>query len=200
MREELQRIAERVKAWRLEAGLTLQEVSESAGVSASTVHKIENLQTVPTISVLLKLVNGLGRRAHELFEETVVEANSAAVLRVGSRESISASHGGAELQRVTGAIENACIDLWRVTHPPGHGTVSAPDATPLSYSGELVIMVDEGRRRVTVGEDEWELAPGDTLHFDRKTPHSWVNHTDEPVSAFFFALLPETARRLASRS
>ena len=84
--------------------------------------------------------------------------------------------------------------------PPGHGAVNDPDAPPLSYTGELVSMVDVGRLHVTVGSDEWDLGPGDTLHFKTKTPHNWENRTDEPVSAFFFALLPEAARRLVSRS
>jgi transcriptional regulator with XRE-family HTH domain len=36
-------------------------------VSASTIHKIENLQTVPTIAVLLKVAHGLGRKSSELL-------------------------------------------------------------------------------------------------------------------------------------
>lgn len=196
MQDQLRRIAERVKGWRIDAGLTLQDVSESAGVSASTVHKIENLQTIPTISVLLKVANGLGRRPHELFDEATPGDGGAVLVRAESRESVETGAGSA-LQRVVGAIDDADIDLWHVTHAPGRGSRREPDAEPLAYRGELVIMVDVGRLHVTVGEDDYDLGPGDTLHFKTTTAHAWVNRTDAPASAYFFALLPESARRLA---
>ena len=65
MDDDLKRIASRIREWRDAAGLTLQKLGDRAGVSASTIHKIENLQTIPTIAVLLKIANGLNRRPSE---------------------------------------------------------------------------------------------------------------------------------------
>ena len=195
LQDEIRRIAERVKGWRLDAGLTLQDVSESAGVSASTVHKIENLQTVPTIAVLLKVAHGLGRKPHELFEDADAGEPQVALIRLGGREVLSTQEG-TDLERVVGSIQAAHIDLWRVTHGPGCGVRVRPDAEPLSYNGEVVILVEAGRLDVKVGEMQYDLGPGDTLHFKTTLPHSWKNQTDEPVSAYFFGLLPEAARKI----
>ena len=195
MQDEIRRIAARVKRWRLDAGLTLQDVSDSSGVSASTVHKIENLQTVPTISVLLKVAHGLGRKPHELFDESDAGSGRAALLRVEKREVLE-GQPGTRLERVIRSIDGADIDLWRVVHEPGRGARSTPDAKRLSYPGELVILVDSGRLTVIVDELEHELGPGDTLHFKTSAPHFWENRGEQTASAFFFALLPESARRL----
>ena len=196
MEEEIRRIAARVKRWRLDAGLTLQDVSDSSGVSASTVHKIENLQTVPTISVLLKVAHGLGRKPHELFDGGEgASSGRAALLRSEQREVLD-GQAGSRLERVIRSIDGADIDLWRVIHQPGRGARIAPDAPRLSYPGELVILVDAGRLTVTVDGVEHALGPGDTLHFKTLAPHRWENRGDVVASAFFFALLPESARRL----
>ncbi len=194
MADELKGIADRVKRWRLDAGLTLQAVSERSGVSASTVHKIENLQTVPTISVLLKLAHGLGRQPHELFGDVDATPRVAAMLRAEDRDELS-TRPGAVLERVAGGIDHADINVWRVTHPPDHGSRAAPDSPALSYHGEVVILVDVGRLHVTVGDEEYDLGPGDTLHFKTKTPHFWHNRGSEKVSAYFFGTTPVLSSR-----
>jgi transcriptional regulator with XRE-family HTH domain len=198
VQEELKRIAGRVKAWRTGEGLTLQEVSERSGVSASTVHKIENLQMIPTIAVLLKVAHGLGRRPHELFDEGAVTRSAAALVRARERDQLQ-TREGSTLERVVGAIDQAGIDVWRVTHDPGRGSQPSPDAPLQRYRGELVILVETGRLHVEVGEGEaievYDLDVGDTLHFKTSLPHAWINRTDEPVSAYFFGLLPDAARR-----
>lgn len=197
MQDELRRIAARVKSWRAEAGLTLQEASARSGVSASTVHKIENLQMVPTIAVLLKVAHGLGRRPHELFDDHG-KAGQAALMRCSDRDVLE-TRAGSLLERVVGAIDEAEIDVWRVTHDPGCGSQAAPDSPPLRYRGELVILVETGTLHVTVGippdAEAYVLSRGDTLHFKTSVPHAWENRTAEPVSAYFFGLLPKSRRR-----
>ena len=84
MDKDLKRIAARVRTWRNEARLTLQQLGDRSGVSASTIHKIENLQTVPTIAVLLKLARGLGHKPSEPRAEGEV-GDRAAVLRRDER-------------------------------------------------------------------------------------------------------------------
>ncbi len=178
---ELEQIAERVRRFRTEDGLTLQDLGDRAGVSASTIHKIENGQTVPTISVLLKVASGLRRPPGELFEGA---APRAAARHVRAGEAISFDvRSRSRVDRITGGIPNARIDLWRVIHEPGAG---AGHDRRLSYEGELVILVEEGVLEVEVGDERFELAAGDTLHFDTSQPHRWRNASDAPMSALFF--------------
>lgn len=69
MEEEIERIATRMRNWRGELGLTLQQLADGSGVSVSTVHKIENNERVPTIGVFVKVAEGLNRRPSQLLEE-----------------------------------------------------------------------------------------------------------------------------------
>lgn len=195
MEDELRRIARRIRSWRDEAGLTLQELAETSGVSASTIHKIENLQTVPTISVLLKVAHGLRRRPSELFEGDRGEQR-AALTRQSERDTLQTREGSL-LQRVVAGIPESKIDVWRVTHEPGYGSRSGPDSPMLRYRGELIILVEEGTLHVDVLDESYELAAGDTLHFKTSDKHAWENRGDEPFSGYFFGLLPRAARKVS---
>ena len=58
---ELAAISGRVRRWREEKGLTLQQLAERSDLAPSTVQKVETGQMIPSVAVLLKLARGLGR-------------------------------------------------------------------------------------------------------------------------------------------
>jgi transcriptional regulator with XRE-family HTH domain len=62
-------MAGQIRACRASDGLTLQQLATRSGVAASTIHKVESQQMVPTVSVLLKIAKGLGRRPEELIRD-----------------------------------------------------------------------------------------------------------------------------------
>ena len=64
--DEIGRINDRIRQWREEQGITQQEIATRSGLAISTVHKVETGQMIPSISVLLKLAHGLGRRPTEI--------------------------------------------------------------------------------------------------------------------------------------
>ena len=62
-------MAGQIRRCRAQDGLTLQQLATRSGVAASTIHKVESQQMVPTVSVLLKIARGLGRRPAELIRD-----------------------------------------------------------------------------------------------------------------------------------
>ena len=195
--EEIRKIADRMRAWRLELGWTLQELAERAGVSASAIHKIENHQTVPTIRVLLKVASGLGREPHQLFGSGEVEVtpNCVAVHRAEESRAWS-SPSGVDLEKVVGPIGGAVVDLWRLRHPPGTSSRSDSSHPWRSYAGEIVILIETGELDVNVDGEEWQLGPGDTIHLDTVRPHRWENRSESPASFLLFCLTSDAARLL----
>jgi transcriptional regulator with XRE-family HTH domain len=189
--EELKRIAARVRRWRDDAELTLQELAATSGVSASTIHKIEHLQTVPTISVLLKVAHGLGRKPQELFEGQGGE-QLAAMTRLEDRDQLE-PQPGTRIERVASSIPNGTMDVWRVVHEPGFGTGSHGGERTLSYRGELIILGEAGELTVLVNDEEHAIRAGDSLHFKTSLKHGWMNRGDVEASAFFFGLLPRNS-------
>jgi len=189
LEDDLQRIADRIRSWREVAGLTLPELAATSGVSASTIHKIENLQTVPTISVLLKVAHGLHRKPQELFEGEGGEQLAAAT-RFEDRDRLE-PRPGTRLERVVGSIPNSTIDVWKVTHDPGYGTGSHGGESTLRYRGELIILGESGELTVFVNDEEHAIRPGDSLHFKTSLTHGWMNRGDVDASAYFFGLVPQ---------
>jgi transcriptional regulator with XRE-family HTH domain len=186
--EELARIAARVRHWRAEAGLTLHMLGERSGVAASTIHKIENCQTVPTIAVLLKVVHALGREPEELLLETRDPTNVTHT-RPADRRQID-SDSGNEIEQLSRGIPAGNLDVWRVTHPPGHGMDPEHNGFSFRYDGELLIVCEEGQLDVEVGSGCFALGPGDTLHFKTSLPHLWRNNGSSPARALLFAARP----------
>lgn len=188
LNDDLKRIAARIRTWRNESRLTLQQLGDRSGVSASTIHKIENLQTVPTIAVLLKVANGLGRRPSELLAE--VDASlQVAVLRRDDRPRAQFGDGG-EIEHLVGSIPRSQLDLWRVRLEPGIG-VGMPGAQPWQFHGEVVLIVEEGEIEAEVGDSTYEIARGDSMHFDPSIPHRWFAAGGKSATVLVSAILPD---------
>lgn len=188
MDEDLKRIAARVRSWRDEAGLTLQQLGDRSGVSASTIHKIENLQTVPTIAVLLKVAHGLNRRPSELLAEVDI-GKQVAVLRRSERQTLKITERGVA-EHLVGMIPRNKLDVWRVRLEPGIGA-GMPGSDPWQFHGEVVIMVEEGVIDAEIGGEPFSVGPGDSIHFDPSLPHRWVAGGGESAQAVILAAIPE---------
>ena len=188
MDEDLKRIAARIRSWRDEAGLTLQQLGDRSAVSASTIHKIENLQTVPTIAVLLKVANGLNRRPSELLAEVDV-GRQVAVLRRDERQSLSINDMGG-IEHLVGMIPRNKLDLWRARLDPGVGA-GMDGFEPWQFHGEIVLLVEEGTIECTIGDEQYVIGPGDSIHFDPSIPHRWVAGGEKPAQVVVVVTIPQ---------
>ncbi len=186
--DDLKRIAARIRSWRDEAGLTLQQLGDRSNVSASTIHKIENLQTVPTIAVLLKVANGLNRRPSELLAEVDVE-KQIAVMRRDDRRSLTIKDKGA-IEHLVGMIPRNQLDVWRVHLEPGVGA-GMPGTEAWQFHGEVVILVEDGALEAEIGGETFQVSAGDSIHFDPSLPHRWVASGEKPARAVVLATVPE---------
>ena len=185
---ELARVAKRIRQWRDEAGLTLQELAARSGVATSTIQKVETFQMVPTVAVLLKIARGLGRSASDFVSEgpsaaEVVHLRAQQRHPVGSRRRML-------VERLSGDLADAEVELWRITLQPGNGSGSGE----LCYSGEELVLCEEGELEFSIGEAEYRLRSGDTLHFKASVPHSWRNDGAGPVRFLILGTVPEALR------
>jgi transcriptional regulator with XRE-family HTH domain len=96
IRSALADMATQIRTCRNGDGLTLQQLAARSHVAASTIHKIEAQQMIPTISVLLKIAKGLERRPEELIRDTLTnEAEDVTSLEITSN-GIDSAGGEAE--------------------------------------------------------------------------------------------------------
>ena len=166
---EVAKISDRVRRWREEKGITQQELATRSGLAISTVHKVETGQMTPSISVLLKVAHGLGRRPTQILADVEYE-ETVAVMRAADREQIGIE-GKIVVERLSGEILDPILEMWRVTLHPGMSS----GGKPIKEDGEALIVCEKGRLTVQIGKDEHLLAAGDALHYKADVPHSWCN-------------------------
>jgi len=186
--DDLKRIAARIRSWRDEAGFTLQKLGDRSGVSASTIHKIENLQTTPTIAVLIKVANGLNRRPSELLEEIDV-GKQVAILRRKDRQRLSPSEH-TKLEHLVGMIPRNRLDVWRAHLQAGRGA-GRPGTDAWQFHGEMVLLVEQGCIEIELGDESYVIEAGDSIHFDSSLPHRWIAGREKPASLIALVMLPE---------
>jgi transcriptional regulator with XRE-family HTH domain len=187
MEQHLVQIAERIRRWRDEAGFTLQQLADRSGVAASTVHKIEKNQTVPTISVLLKIAHALRRRPDELLKEESPEI--AAAHRLKDDRLVLGNADRTQIEQLALGIARSTIDVWRLTHQPGQG--SGLSGRRLEYDGEVIALVESGELTFQLGNATFVVHEGDSLHFKTSVAHSWENTGEGAARAIFFGTLPK---------
>jgi transcriptional regulator with XRE-family HTH domain len=167
--EQIARISKRIRRWREDDDLTLQELAERGGLATSTVQKVETGQMMPSLAVLLKLAHGLGRRIGEMLEDSDTDVD-VFHSKACERESVR-SAGSQVVERLSGNLVGSSLETWQVTLEPG----ASSGSDPIQYDGEEVVVCEAGRVTFRLGEEEYALQAGDSLHFRSSIPHSWYN-------------------------
>jgi len=171
VRTSLRQAAEKFRRAREEAGLTLRELAERAGLAPSTILKIENSKLVPSLAVCIRLADALGRPISYFAEQEELPADVRFV-----------ANGTARVSEVRGSpivIEHVAE---RLVHPRmegflvrvGRGAKSGREV-PISYHGEEIVIGIKGRIRFEIRGEEYIVGPGDVLHLKGDVPHYWEN-------------------------
>jgi len=191
MDQQVARIAAKIRQWRADAGLSLQQLGERCGVSASTIHKIENNQSTPTIAVVLKLAEGLGRRASELVEDEVSESRIS-ITRAEDRQAASTA-GGSYIEWVAYGLRDPDLEVRRLIHPAGFDSRS--ERLP-ALAGEGVLLVERGELSLAFDDHREHLGPGDCLHFKAASCPPWLNTSEDVVQILVISRTSSPSDRL----
>ena len=169
MQAALELLSRRVRRWREELGLSLHELAARSDVAASTIQKDETGQMVPSVTVLMKIANGLDRRPAELVGE---EGQEDEVVLLRSKEHAVIGAGTKiRVERLSGDLFEPAIEVWRLTVAAGYGSGKGQYA----YDGEEVVICEEGEVTFNIGEEDYILGAGDSLHFKANIPRHWRN-------------------------
>jgi transcriptional regulator with XRE-family HTH domain len=201
-------VGEGLRKHRVEAGMSLRALAREVGVSPSLISQIEHGKATPSVATLYAIVSELGISLDELFFDTPrgAAATSATpdrhadsgnertpsshwkapsegpVLRAGNRLSLTLATG-VRWERLT-ASHDPGVEFLHCTYPVGGESAAADDL--MTHQGSEYGIVLEGRCGATVGEDYYELEPGDSIAFDSSTPHRiWNLSDDKPMLAIW---------------
>jgi len=159
-------LGKRVKLERLSKGMTLKQVAEASGMSPTHISEIERGRTSPTVGALLRIAHALGRSATFFVEEERLPTVS--IVRDHERVHRTQSEAGrdlAGLDFLTTGIPAGRLRVARISSLSEKG-IEAP-----VHEGEEILLVNSGRVRVTIGDESYELGPGDAVQFKSNQPH-----------------------------
>ena len=161
----------RVRARRLQQGLSLRQLSDRTGLSISFLSQLERDQTRPSISSLKDVATALGLSVAELLSDPAT--NHRLVLRRADRPAWSLARVRFELL-ATG--DDRLMEPQLITYEPG----GASGGHPVTHQGEEFGIVLSGRAECWVGEELFVLDEGDCVYFSAQVPHRLRNAGSGP--------------------
>jgi mannose-6-phosphate isomerase-like protein (cupin superfamily) len=178
-------VGRETRRWRQSRGLTLAQVSERSGLNVGYLSQIENEKAVPSLDALVAIAAALDVTPAWLLLNS---GSPPRVVREADRPR-TMGPGGARIAEVdAGTSRDVCI--LEVAVQPGQATgVHA-------HQGDEHHLVLSGRWRMTQGDHEVELGPGDYLAWDPSIPHDVENVGDG--EGRILVIYPRHARRGAA--
>ena len=156
MLDELGQVGSRLRAARQARGLTLEELASSAGMSASTLSRLESGKRQASLELLLPLTRRLGIRLDALVPQEQADP------RV--RRPVIRRDG---LIIAPLAPEHSPISTYKITYPAGG---ALPELRV--HDGYEWLYVLHGKLRLRLGEQDLILSRGEAAEFDTRTPHA----------------------------
>ena len=169
-------MAGRLRARRVELGLSLGDLAETSGVSKAMIAKVEAGTSSPTAGVLGRLCNGLGITMSALM--AAVETAAATQLLAGDQPRWHDRATGLERTAVSPRTPFSGVELARLRLRAG-AVVDYPAPPSVAIAQHIVGV--SGRVRFTVGESSFVVGPGDCVAARIDRPTSFEVVGEEPA-------------------
>ena len=164
-----ERLGGRVRELRRRRGLTLEGLAELSGVSRAMLSKVERGEKNPTLVVAAKIAEGLGVTLSRLAG---VERGRVILVPRDRRTVMRDPRTGFERQLLSPAPFGRGVEfIWNVI-PEGSTSGEFP---PHREGVEQHIVVEKGRLRAILGEEEFVLEEGDAVYFEADVAHRFDN-------------------------
>ncbi|MEU3183647.1 XRE family transcriptional regulator [Streptomyces sp. NPDC006923] len=162
-------VGPRLRALRRQRGITLAQLSETTGISLSTLSRLESGQRKPTLELLLPLAH-----AHRVPLDELVGAPETGDPRIHSRSFV---RHGITFVPLTRHLDG--LYAYKQIIPAGHG--GGGELEQRVHEGYEWLYVLAGRLRLVLGERDLVLTAGEAAEFDTRTPHAFACAGPEPV-------------------
>ncbi|MGW4944464.1 helix-turn-helix domain-containing protein [Actinoplanes sp. NPDC004185] len=178
-------VGPRLRALRQEHGTTLAALSETTGISVSTLSRLESGQRRATLELLLPLAG-----AYRVPLDELVGAPPTGDPRIYARP-LRHSSGQTILplsRQATG------LQAFKHIIPAGRRT----DPDPKTHEGYEWLYVLHGRLRLVLGEHDLVLPEGEAAEFDTRVPHWFGSANGEAVE--FLSIFGRQGERMHVRA
>lgn len=183
-------VGPRLRTLRGERGTTLAQLSETTGISLSTLSRLESGQRKPSLELLLPLAKAYGVQLDEL-----VGAPPTGDPRIHPRPFTRNGQTFVPLTRHLGGLHAYKQIL------PARQADEQPEDVRLEqrvHEGYEWLYVLSGRLRLALGEHDLVLTAGEAAEFDTRVPHGFANAGRRPVE--FISLFGAQGERMHVRA
>lgn len=166
--EVVTRIAQKIRATRLEKNMTIQQVATRTHVSKGLLSKIENSRTIPSLPVFVTLIQSLDISLKDFFNDMIL-VNGREYLLVRKEQMTTqerAESDGITSQYILSQnVPNCTMETILLTLDPG---ASGKPATTDGFEFRHLL---SGSCEYNINGEVLNLEEGDTLYFDATVPH-----------------------------
>ncbi len=169
--ELARRVADSLRRIRKVRGLSLDQLAAASGVSRAALSQIEGARTNPTLAVLWKIAVGLGVPFGALLGEHAEQR--CRLLRAEDISPLRSVDGRVESRLLTPAGASPGLETYELRFAP-RGMLSSEAHGAGTH--ETIYMLT-GALRMVVGDETFDLLPGDAFHFRADIAHSYENRS-----------------------
>jgi quercetin dioxygenase-like cupin family protein len=162
--ELLAGLGARLRSLRNLKGWTLEQLSLATNLSEPYLSRIESGRRQPSLAALMTLASAHSMPLASLLEESMELASPRVVIQAGTSSEHYAN--GLEYRVVSGAAPKGSLHAVHVTIPP-----KREHQNFYHHEGEEWLYVLSGHLRLIFENAEHLLKPGDSAHFEARTPH-----------------------------
>lgn len=171
-------IAERVREFRLQLGLTVGQLAEVTGLSKGMLSKIENAQASPSLATLARLSEALKVPVTAFFRG-LNEEQDVLVVKAGRGLDIEHKNSGpGHRYQLLGSMRapHNTLETLLVT------LTERAETFPLyQHPGTEMIYMISGRLEYMCGNSRYLLEPGDAMQFVGEVPHGPTSLIELPI-------------------
>ncbi len=178
-------IAALLRDRRRKKGYTLHEVAQRSGLSPSFLSQAERGKAIPSIVSLMSLAKALDVEIGYFLE---APKGTKISRRAGDPEFIKVDSPVTYI-RLSSGLPDEKMDALILVIPPK--LVFPRD----KREGEALYFVLEGRLHVEIGDEPYDLGPGDSLHFNTHMPYAMRTLSKKPCRVLWVGTPPLFAKR-----
>lgn len=184
-------IGKRIKAFRINKRITLEQLADQAGFTKGYLSRIEKSEKSPPVSTL-----GIIARALDITISTLLgEENhytSIGIVKKKERPLIArdGSAFGYSYEAIAHKFPNKKMEPFILTLP-----VNLKKKSIFQHEGEEILFVLEGTMKFFHGNQEYIVEKGDCLYFDSSFPHFGESLGRKEVKCFMVIYTPAGGER-----
>ena len=189
--EVVSSIGSKISQLRKQKNLSFQQLAEMAGVSVTTIHKLERHEMTPTVTVLMKIADALGEKVGFFLEEGSSDFEYIENIEYTDKSNVKifrTTAGKNKIEYLAVRLRGAKLFAMLIRYKTG----AKSGIKKHSHSGEEFIYCLEGRVKHEVNGEGFILKKGDSLHFFSKLPHRWEVTCPEGATILWVTTPPPT--------